>query len=167
MNPKPTLDSTQEVVATVTIPYIRGTSESIRRILSKENIRVAFRSRTTVRSILTNVRPRISQHDKKGVVYCIPCQDCDKVYVGETGRTLNIRQKEHKRHLFNGNTEDSAVAAHAHQEVHDIDWENTFVLDYDDDFFKRKVKEALLIRQKSNFNQDSGLAVSPIWLSLL
>ena len=41
------------------------------------------------------------------------------------------------------------------------------LLDYDDDFFKRKVKEALLIRQKSNFNQDSGLAVSPIWLSLL
>ena len=100
-------------------------------------------------------------------VYCIPCQDCDEVYVGETGRTLNIRQKEHKRHLFNGNTEDSAVAAHAHQEVHDIDWENTFVLDYDDNFFKRKVKEALLIRQKNNFNQDSGLAVSPIWLSLL
>ena len=50
--------------------------------------------------------------------------------------------------------------AHAHQELHDIDWENTFVLNYDDDFFKRKVKEALLIRQKNNFNQDSGLAVS-------
>ena len=90
-------------------------------------------------------------------------QDCDKVCVGETGRTLNVRQKEHKR--FDGNTEDSAVAAHAHQEFHDIDWENTVVLDYDGDFFKRKVKEALLIRQKNN--QDSGLAVSPIWLSLL
>ena len=66
------------------------------------------------------------------------------VYVGETGRTLNVRQKEHKRHLFNGNVKDSAVAAHAHQELHDIDWENTFVLNYDDDFFKREVKEALL-----------------------
>ena len=88
------------------------------------------------------------------------------MYVGETDRTLNVRQKEHKRHLFNGNVEDSAVAAH-HQELHDIDWENTFVLNYDEDFFKRKVKEALLIRQKNNFNQESSLAVSPIWLSLL
>ena len=87
------------------------------------------------------------------------------MYVGETDRTLNVQQKEHKRHLFNGNVEDSAVAAH-HQELHDIDWENTFVLNYDD-FFKRKVKEALLIRQKNNFNQESSLAVSPIWLSLL
>ena len=76
MNPKPTMDSTQEVLATVTIPYVKGISEAIQRILSKENIRVAFRSRTTVRSILTNVRPKTPQHDTKGVVYCIPCQDC-------------------------------------------------------------------------------------------
>ena len=67
------------------------------------------------------------------------------MYVGETGRTLNVGQKEHKRHLFNGNVKDSAVGAHAHQELHNIDWENTFVLDYDADFFKRKVKESLLI----------------------
>jgi len=51
--------------------------------------------------------------------------------------------------------------------THDIDWENTSVLDYDNDFYRRKVKEALLIKQKANFNQDSGLAVSPIWSSVL
>ena len=79
--------------------------------------------------------------------------------MGETGRTLKVLQKELKRYLFNGNTEDSAVVAHAHQEFHDIDWENTFVLDYDDDFFKRKVKETLITRQKSNFNHDSGYLV--------
>ena len=67
-------------------------------------------------------------------------QDCDKVYVGETGRTFNVHQKEHKRHLFNGNIEDSAVAAHAHQESHYINWENTFVIDYDDDFSRGKSK---------------------------
>ena len=50
----------------------------------------------------------------------------------------------------------------ADHEFHDLDWENILVRDYDDDFFKRKVKEALLIRRK-----DSGLAVSPIWLSPL
>ena len=58
--------------------------------------------------------------------------------------------------LFNGNAEDSAQA---HQEFH-------AVVDYDVDIFKKKIKEALLIWQKNNFNQDRGLAVSPIWLSL-
>ena len=100
-------------------------------------------------------------------MYCIPCQDCDKVYIGETGRTLNVRQKEHKRHLTNGHTEDSVVAVHAHQQLHNIDWENTLVLDHEDDYFKRKVKEPLRIKQRDNFNQDSGLAVSPIWSALL
>ena len=50
-------------------------------------------------------------------------------------------------------------------DFHNIDWENASVLDYDDNFYRRKVKEALLIKQKANFNQDSGLAVSPIWSS--
>ena len=89
-------------------------------------------------------------HNKKGVVYWIPWQDCDKVYIGETGRTLHACQKEHKRHLTNRHTEDSAVAAHAHRQLHDIDWENTSVLDYDDDYFKRKVKEALRIKQTTS-----------------
>jgi len=39
------------MVATVTVPYIKGTSEAIRRILSKESIRTAFRTKTTIRSI--------------------------------------------------------------------------------------------------------------------
>ena len=43
---------------------------------------------------------------------------------------------------------------------------DTYSMDYDEGFFKKKVKEALLIRQKNNFNQDSGLAVSLVWLSL-
>jgi len=40
---------------------------------------------------------------------------------------------------------------------------NTLVLDYEDDYFKRIGKEALQIKERDNFNQDSGLAVSPIW----
>ena len=35
---------------------------------------------------------------KKGVIYRVPCQDCPKVYIGETGRKLDTRLTEHKRH---------------------------------------------------------------------
>ena len=33
---------------------------------------------------------------KKGVVYRVPCMDCDMSYIGETGRNLKKRLVEHK-----------------------------------------------------------------------
>jgi len=32
-----------------------------------------------------------------GVVYKIKCNDCNKIYIGQTNRALKIRIKEHKR----------------------------------------------------------------------
>ena len=158
----------QEIYITMVIlPYIKGTSEQVRRILGRVNIRVAFRNKTTIRSLLTSVKPAQSSLDKTGVIYSIPYKDCDKVYVGKTGRTLNVRQKEHRRHLTYGRTDSSAVAAHAVSTLQDIDWENSYVLEHEDNFFKRKVKEALLIHTHQNFNLDDGLAVSSVWTFLL
>ena len=48
MNPTP--------VTTVTIPYIKGTSETISRILQPYNIRIAHKPTTTLRHLLTNVK---------------------------------------------------------------------------------------------------------------
>jgi len=42
------------------------------------------------------------------MIYSIPCLDSNKVYIGETGRTLCTWQSEHRRHLNNGRAEDSA-----------------------------------------------------------
>ena len=57
------------------------------------------------------------------MIYRIPCNGCPRVYVGQTGRTLAQRLKEHKRALVSGHLAQSAVAEHAAQESHDIDWE--------------------------------------------
>ena len=34
--------------------------------------------------------------DQAGVVYKLECKDCTAVYIGETGRQLKARMKEHK-----------------------------------------------------------------------
>ena len=70
---------------TATIPYIKGTSETIARILQPYSIRVAHKPITTIRQLLTNVKDKDKPSDRQGAVYKIKCCDCQPTYIGETG----------------------------------------------------------------------------------
>ena len=63
-------------VTTVTIPYIRGISETIAGILQPYNIHVAHKPITTLRRLLTNVKDKVKPVDRQGAVYKIKCCDC-------------------------------------------------------------------------------------------
>ena len=82
--------------ATISIPYIQGTSEAIRRVLGQLGIRTAMRSSKIKWSIMKGVKDKQKEEEIPGVVYAIGCGDCRKVYVGETRRTAAQRVKEHK-----------------------------------------------------------------------
>ena len=84
------------------IPYIKGISEKIEHVCRSLNIKTVFTSTPTLKKHLMKVKTPREKSKIKGVVYEIPCMDCSMVYVGETGRTLDKRLKEHqnavKRH---------------------------------------------------------------------
>ena len=86
-----------------------------------------------------------------------------KIYIGKTARKLNTRLSEHKRHCRLLQPSKSAVAEHAIVEDHNIDFDKSIVLANEQQYWPRKIKEALLIRKHPNFNQDIGLTVSEIW----
>ena len=50
------------------MPYIKGTSETIARILQPYNIRVAHKIITTLRQLLTNVKDKDESNDRQGAV---------------------------------------------------------------------------------------------------
>ena len=75
-------------VTTATIPYIRGTSETIAGISQPYNTRVAQKPITTLRRLLTNVKDKDKPEDRQGAVYKIKYLDCQASYIGETGRNL-------------------------------------------------------------------------------
>ena len=81
---------------TISIPYIQGTSEAIRRVLGQLGIRTAMRSSKIKWAIMKGVKDRQKEEEIPGVVYAIGCGDCRKVYNGETRRTAAKRVKEHK-----------------------------------------------------------------------
>ena len=106
--------------ATVVLPYIRNTSESIRRVLSTVNIRTCFKPHRTLSQVLVHTKDPVPQECRKAVVYRVPCGSCDMSYIGETGRTLQLRIKEHRRALTNGDPCMSALAEHAINNHHNI-----------------------------------------------
>ena len=128
-------------VTTATIPYIKGTSETIARILQPYNIRVAHKPITTLRQLLTNVKDKDEPKDRQGAVYKIKCCDCQATYIGETGRNLNVRLTEHRRATRNGDLNND-IAEHHLQTNHRIDWDSAECVTYSNNYYQRIVLES-------------------------
>ena len=102
-----------------------------------------------------------------GVVYEIPCQDCEKVYIGETGRSLQKRMMEHKAAVRRGDR-NNGIAVHAWDEDHRIDWEGANIKEAEQQLWKRKALEAVHIHMQPNTNNlDRGLILSDVWLPFM
>ena len=73
------------------LPYIQGTTEKIRRVLSKVGIKVAMKPDGTIGYSIPSPKDRISPDEINCLVYEIPCNDCECVYISQTKRNLNAR----------------------------------------------------------------------------
>ena len=67
----------------VSIPYVQAVSEPIKRVLAQVGIEVALKPYFTLSSVFRKPKDVICDEKKCGLVYKIPCRDCDAVYVGE------------------------------------------------------------------------------------
>ena len=145
----------------MTISYIAEKSERIRRVCKDYNIRTAFKTAGTLRTTHVRVKDPIPVEKKSGVVYGIP-YSCEQVYIGETKRTLETKIKEHQAAAHLGQLEKSAVAKHAWQVGHVIDWSGVRVLDGASKNSVLLIMEALHIRLRhtdGRMNRDMGLYI--------
>ncbi len=137
----------------VTLPYIKGTSEALRRIFNKRGVTVHMKPRNTLRQLLVAPKDKLDKKEQSGVVYRIPCKDCDASYVGESERALGTRLDEHRRK----SGVNSVVVGHTTQTNHDIDWPKVKILDREDRWYERGVREAAHIRlERPSLNRDAG-----------
>ena len=136
MNAKP--------VTTVTIPYIKGTSETIAWILQPYNIRVAHKPIMTLQQLLTKVKDKEEPNDRQRAVYKIKCCDCQASYIGETGRNLNIQLTEHKQVMKNGDVNNHIGEHHLHMN-HRIDWDSAKCITYSTNYYERLTLESYKI----------------------
>ena len=71
-------------------------SKRIERGCRSLGLRTVFKSHHTLRQSLMNVKSQIAKEYKRGAGYEVPCVDYDSVYIGEMGRSLKDRIKEHR-----------------------------------------------------------------------
>ena len=108
--PSPTSISnhTKWALFTYTSPQIR----KVTNIFKQTNIRIAFKCNNTLSRLSkpsTKTHPTTA-YDKCGV-YSVSCITCNKEYVGQTSRNLNLRYKECERYIKYNNPK-SAYALH-------------------------------------------------------
>ena len=58
----------------VILPYIKGTSETLKRTLQNYGIKVVFKPTQTLRQYLVSPKDKTDKKDITGAVYHIPCQ---------------------------------------------------------------------------------------------
>ena len=111
-NPNNNAEPVNDFKATAVLPYVKGLSQQLRRCRQQQGVRAVFKSETTLRSQLVRPKDAVDPAKQDGVVYKIPCE-CGKVYIGQTGRPMQDRIKEHNRDIRLARTETSAVSEHA------------------------------------------------------
>ena len=102
------------------------------------------------------------------MIYEIPCQDCNKVYIGQTSKELETRIRQHKSYV-NNQRSNSALFLHSFNNDHNIAWRNSKKILNCNNFHERNIIESFLIGNKINtLNISPGIfSPDPIFKSLL
>jgi len=77
------------------VSRVKGLSEAYVRILKSHGITTANHPHRILRNILVHPKDKVKDEEKTELIYQIPCKNCPSSYVGETGRKLGLRMKEH------------------------------------------------------------------------
>jgi hypothetical protein len=105
--------------------YIGKEVMPIARILNKYNINVSFKTSNSVGKCLKQRNMFVESNDKYDHcgVYKLKCESCPKVYIGQTGRSFNVRFKEHVSDIVH-NRDKTGYSQHisnsGHERAHNI-----------------------------------------------
>lgn len=131
--------------------YVANLSEPLaRKLKARVDCKVAFKSQRPLRQIFTKTKDKISNLNKSSAVYQVSC-DCGQKYIGQSGRRISERMKEHKDNIRLKSPK-SALAKHGLIEGHHFSFEekDIKILTQESHRKKREFKESCLIFQNKN-----------------
>jgi len=100
--------------------YTGKETRHITKLFKETNIQIAYSTKNNIRHLLKHKQNDDTQNTyNKNGVYQLTCTECNKRYVGQTGRPFHIRYKEHARE-FKQCTNKSNYANHLLENRHPL-----------------------------------------------
>ena len=87
----------------------------------------------------------------------IPCAECECVYIGEIGKTLEKRLSEDKEAVKRNDTRMHEIAVHTWKTQHKVNWEVATVKQVETNYTQRRTVEAIHIISESKKYITSNL----------
>ncbi|XP_033606939.1 uncharacterized protein LOC117282232 [Cryptotermes secundus] len=146
------------------LPYVGTIFNQISRVLSW-HIRSVGLPPTKVSSFLRPVKESLGLRTPG--VYRIPCK-CGKVYIGQTGCSIDTRLKDHQWHIRLEDPDKSAVAGHSINMGHHIQFQNTSILATKIRYMGRFIRETIEIElHPDSMNREGWFCLSKSWKPLI
>ena len=138
----------------VILPYAKGFSERITKVLQGYCIKVTHKPIRTISNILKKPKDKIEKEASRGIVYKIKCKDCDCVYIGQTSRALKTRVKEHAKAIATLD-ENSLLAKRHMPHGYQIDLASIEIVDRSSAWQQRLILEAWhSVRDTNDINKQ-------------
>ena len=150
----PDIDVQLEETKTIqtTLPYAGEKGEQVIKEMKKHikklehhkfETRFAYKAKRLASRF--QLKDQVKKKHQHNVVYEIECPDCEVFYIGESGRRIEERFKDH-----NGRDKNSHVLKHTIESGHSpIEMNNVKIINKNfPNYYKRKVSEAIYIKKK-------------------
>ena len=150
--------NTFENLPTITLPWIPGVSQKLKRTYKKAGYRVAFKSNPNLQDILTKKnKVKLPDNSHPGV-YSIPC-GCGNVppYIGQTKLKISSRINQHKDYVQKERWDMCGIAKHAQLCPVGSRFDKTKTIKIVQNKFDRSVREALEIQKHSSGQKYGGI----------
>jgi hypothetical protein len=148
---------------------VKGFSEGLQR---KLQVGLVQKTWETLYSNLCKLKQRTEREEIKNVVYSVPCGDCGVRYIGETGQQFSERRSQHQRDVKNRKKTNGFYCHIRENKGHKINWDKALYLDYEKNWKRRKIKEAIYINainptttmsKKEMLNLEKGYELDAVW----
>ena len=148
----------------IVVPYIHELGEKFKRTCKNKGIQVHFKGTNTVKTLLMASKDKNHILQKSGIIYRFKCLHihCPEEYIGESGRTLGERVKEHLM-------APSPIHQHCNTPGHPVSPGCFTIVHREPQGITRNIKEAMFIQVNDpTLNRNLGKYQLPyIWDHIL